>query len=159
MITKRQNLRSIMTYISNFARLWDYVEERPMTLTKITLPQLHNKMAAGEHVKSDCSESVTAVCKWAGLKDPNGRNYDNTGNSETMLAFLRNYRDARLARTGAIVHFQNPDHVAFVYKPDPIFGNPTLWEHGAPGIAIVKLSVEKQFHSGPVVFLSIGKLL
>lgn len=157
-MTKRAQMKSIMTYISNFARLCNYVEKRPMTLTKITLPQLHNIFAAGEHINSDCSETVTAVCKWAGLKDPNGMGYDGSGNSETMLSHLRNYRNARLARTGAIVHFQNPDHVAFVYKPSPILGNPTLWEHGAPGIAIVKLSVEKQFHNGPVIFLSIAKL-
>lgn len=158
-MTKRQKMKNIMEYIHNYSRLWDYVEKRPMTLTKISLAALHTLMSGGMRVKSDCSESVTAVCKWAGLKDPNGRGYDGTGNSETMLAHLRNYRNARLARTGAIVHFQNPDHVAFVYKPSPILGNPTLWEHGAPGIAIVKLSVERQFHSGPVTFLSIEKLL
>ena len=154
----RRKAKNIMTYISNFARLCNYVEKRPMTLTKITLPELQKLFAAGEHIDSDCSETITAVCKWAGWKDPNGRMYDGTGNSETMLGFLRNYKNARFARVGAIVHFQNPDHVAFVYKPSPILGNPTLWEHGAPGIAIVKLSVEKQFHSGPVTFLSVAKL-
>lgn len=158
MLGKRQKAKNIMTYISNFGRLCDYVEERPMKLTKISLPTLHDIFATGKHIKSDCSETVTAVCKWAGLKDPNGRGYDGTGNSETMLSHLRNYKNARLARTGAIVHFVNPEHVAFVYKPSPILGNPTLWEHGAPGIAIVKLSVEKQFHNGPVTFLSIAKL-
>lgn len=157
-LAKRRRIKNIGYYIHNFSRLWDYLERRPMQLTKISLAELHLRMSQGKRTESDCSESLTAIFKWAGCKDPNGRNYDGTGNSETMLAYLRNYKNARFARTGAIVHFQNPDHVAFVYKPSPILGNPLLWEHGAPGIALVKLSVERQFHSGPVTFLSIEKL-
>jgi hypothetical protein len=157
-MTKRQHLKNLMYTMSQHSPQFDYVEERPMTLTKLSETQFLSELHKGSRFKSDCSETVTAVFKWSGFKDPNGMGYDNYGNSETMLNYLRHFFQARFANIGTIVHFQNPDHVGIVYKTSLIRGNPLIWEHGAPGIAIVPLSVEKQFHSGTVTFLSILKL-
>jgi hypothetical protein len=135
-----------------------YLEKRPMTLTNYSETEFLKRLHSGAHFESDCSETVTAVFKWSGFRDPNNMGYDGYGNSETMLNYLKHFFSARLANIGSIVHFQNPDHVGVVYQTSRIRGNPLIWEHGAPGIAIVPLSVEKQFHSGTVTFLSILKL-
>src|SRR5947209_11622393 len=103
-----------------------YLEKRPMTLTKLSEPEFLKKLHNNGHFESDCSETVTAVFKWAGFKDPNHLNYDGYGNSETMFAYLKRFYHARFANIGTIVHFQNPDHVGIVYKTSMIRGNPLI---------------------------------
>jgi hypothetical protein len=159
--TQRNRIVAIWQELNRHSSLAGYREVRPMEIVKLTWAQMLANLQAGKTWEDDCSGTITAVCKWSGLKSPSGPTYPYSkgyGNSETMLAYLRNYFAARLARTGAIVHFQNPDHVAQVLKPSPLRGNPIIGQHGAPGISIVPLSVERPYHSGPVTFLSISKL-
>ena len=155
---QRNHLVFLMEELWKHRGQFVYEQRRPMELIHLTQLQLFKKLAAGEEIIADCSETLTAMCKWAGLRDPNGLGYNGFGNTETMLGHLPHYTQARYANVGAIVHFENPEHVAMVKVPSRIMGNPTLFEHGGPGVAILPLSVERQFHRGDVVFLSINKL-
>jgi len=157
-MTKRQQLKTLMDTLHQHSSQFDYVEKRPMTLTKLSKAVFLNMLHNGRKFSSDCSETITAVFKWSGFKDPNNLHYDGFGNSETMLNYLKHFFQARFCNIGTIVHFQNPDHVGIVYKTSKIKGNPLIWEHGSPGIKILPLSIEKQFHSGAITFLSIAKL-
>lgn len=157
-MSKRQQLKNIMTVMHQHSSQFNYAQIRPMSLTKLTKSEFYSKLHAGDKFVSDCSETVTAIFKWSGFKDPNGLGYNNEGNSETMLNHLRNFFVPRLANIGTIVHFVNPEHVGVVYKTSRIRGNPTIFEHGSPGIAMLPVSEEKVFHNGPVTYLSIAKL-
>lgn len=157
---KRNRIKAIWNELAHFSRLAGYVEVRPMEIVKLTWAQMLHNMEAGKQWNDDCSGTVTAVCKWAGLKSPSGPTYgyNGYGNSETMLAYLGRYFNLRIAGVGAIVHFQNPDHVAQVVKTSRFRGDPIIAQHGAPGISIVPVSVERRYHNGPVTVLSINKL-
>lgn len=130
-----------------------YAERRPMHATTLPHPEYPLTM--------DCSESVTALCKWAGLQDPNGNRYDGTGYTGTLLAHLPHYHEPRHAYTGAIVVFGpgTGDHAAMVLDPDHENGNPTLFSHGSEaGPVRVPLAREAAAHRPPTTFLSIAGL-
>lgn len=124
--------------------------------------------AEGGSFSPDCSSLATAVCKWAGLKDPNGQTPPYTaGFTGTMLATLPHYTDPEAANIGALVVWRSqakPDghHVAQVIAPgkDPLCGS-----HGsAAGPLAVRLSAEteaqKRMHGPNVetVFCNISNL-
>jgi hypothetical protein len=157
-MSKRKHLKRILDSMRRHSSQFGYAEIRPMRLTQLTEDIFLFKLDKGDRFISDCSETITAAFKWAGFRDPNGLDYNNYGNSETMLGHLRHFFHSRFANVGTIVHFTDPDHVAVVYKPDRFRGNPLICEHGGPGIVMLKVSEEAEFHHGPITYLSIAKL-
>jgi hypothetical protein len=120
--------------------------------------ELEHVLASGGGVTMDCSEAVTELCRWAGLRDPNGLGYRYAGYTGTLLAHLPHYADPRAAYVGAIVVFGpgSGQHAAMVYERG---ADPLLWSHGCEGgPLLVRLSEERRLHSPPVTFLSIAQL-
>lgn len=112
-----------------------YAEVRPMVTRFIhTTAQLRAQVNKPAGVTMDCSESVTLLCKLAGMLDPNGRGYDGTGNTATMLATLPHYTNPAAADVGALCVFlsspsdREGQHVAMVRQPG---ADPMLWTHGS----------------------------
>jgi hypothetical protein len=135
-----------------------YAQVRPMRTVHLTEQEADTLLAAGHGLTMDCSESVTVLCKWAGLHDPNGLGYDGQGYTGTLLAHLPHYTRPSAAEIGALVVFGPPpgDHVCMVLMPGD---DPVLWSHGSErGPVKVALSVERSFHRAPVTFLSIAAL-
>lgn len=135
-----------------------YRQKRPMTLTHYLEQQLIDLLHNGHSVDADCSETVTAICKMAGLADPSGRGYDGYGNSATMWDHLPRYSTPSRAQVGAIVTFGpgGADHVAQVIQAgkDPVLGS-----HGQEkGPMAVRFSAQKHAHRAPATFLSIARL-
>jgi len=109
-------------------------------------------------IQADCSEMTTEICRWAGLRDPNGLNYARAGFTGTMLASLPHYSDQSKAAIGALVVFGpgTGQHVAMVMEPGT---DPLLFSHGSEaGPRAIRLSDERTGHSPPVTFLSIMHL-
>ena len=128
-----------------------YAQVRPMRNVHLTHPVYPMTM--------DCSESVTMLCKWAGLQDPNGLKYNGSGYTGTLLDHLPHYYNPAHANVGALVVFGpgTGHHVAMVIEPDA--RNPLLWSHGQErGPIQVRLHDEAQYQPPPVTFLSIAKL-
>jgi hypothetical protein len=132
-----------------------YAQVRPMRNVHTAAPHFPLTM--------DCSESVTALCHWAGLHDPNGRGYDGQGNTATLYAHLPHYFNPAAAMVGALVTFAVPtsplsrQHVCMVLEPDE--HDPLLFSHGQErGPLAIRLSTERRFHASPVAFLSIAHL-
>jgi hypothetical protein len=135
-----------------------YQQRRPMDWTTWNEARLRYLLKAGQGIYADCSESVTALCRWAGLSDPSGFHYNGSGNSGTIWQHLPHYSDPSRAQVGALVTFgpAGADHVAMVYRPGV---NPTLWSHGAErGPRTFPYSVERDFHRRPATFCSIAAL-
>ncbi len=136
-----------------------YLQRRPMRLPFAPWSFVKHTLYSGGSIYSDCSEMVTALYRWAGLKDPNGTNYSGYGSTYTMAAHLPHYYNPRLALPGALVHFVNPDHVSVVYEASPVKGDPLLFSHGSEhGPRLYRMSQERQWHNGPVQFLRVSKL-
>ena len=128
-----------------------YAQVRPMRSVHLAKPVYPLTM--------DCSEAVTCLCKWAGLKDPNGLGYNGKGYTGTLLDHLPHYFRAANAMVGALVVFGpgTGEHVAMVREPD--HRNPLLWSHGSEaGPVFVRLHDEAELHAPPVIFLSIASL-
>jgi len=120
--------------------------------------QLEHLLRGGGGVQMDCSEAVTEVCRWAGLRDPNGLGYRYAGYTGTLLKHLPHYSDPAAAFVGALVVFgpYPGEHVSMVYERGT---DPVLWSHGREqGPDLYRLSVERGWHSPPVTFLSIAHL-
>src|SRR6478609_3385678 len=95
---QRSELAALMDYLVRHEPLIHYAQVRPMVTRTITnLVQLHTAVESRNGLTMDCSESVTLLCKLAGLKDPNGLHYDGAGNTETMLHTLPHYYAATAA--------------------------------------------------------------
>jgi hypothetical protein len=158
---KRRELAALMDYLCAHEPQVHYGQIRPMpTRTIRTLTELHTKVSGRGGVTMDCSESVTLLCRLAGLGDPNGLHYDGSGNTETMLAHLPHYYSSRSAGIGALVVFGVGDlareHVCMVRHPG---SDPVLFSHGQErGPFPIPLSVEKRYHPSPYTFLSITHL-
>ena len=108
-----------------------YAQVRPMvTLTIHTEKALRRALRSRAGITMDCSESVTLICHLAGLRDPNGLNYDGEGYTGTLLKYLPHYSDPARARTGAlwVVGGGTGEHVCMVRHPDK--DNPILFSHG-----------------------------
>lgn len=110
----------------------------------------------------DCSSAVTLLCKWAGLKDPNGPhyNYNGYGYTGTLLdGPCRHYFSPARAYVGALVIFGpgTGEHAAMVIGE--LGHNPLLFSHGMErGPLAIRLHDEAQYHRPPVTFLSIAHL-
>lgn len=118
---------------------------------------MRQRIAAGRHLMFDCSQAVTQLCRWAGLKDPNGLAYGHAGYTGTMLASLPHYSNPSSANIGALVVYGpgTGDHVSMVLEPG---ADPLLWSHGHTGLDVVRLSRQRTWHRAPVTFLSIAEL-
>jgi hypothetical protein len=128
-----------------------YEQIRPMRNVHLAKPVFPMTM--------DCSEAVTCLCKWAGLRDPNGLRFNGKGYTGTMLDHLPHYHNPANALAGALVVFGpgTGEHVAMVLEPD--HRNPLLFSHGSErGPLAVHLHDEAQFHLPPITFLSIAAL-
>jgi hypothetical protein len=155
---QRTHLHALMQYTYAKRALIHYAQQRPMDCVKLTEAQLRTWFNAGRSISLDCSEGVTCLCKWAGLRDPNGLHYNGQGYTGTLLAHLPHYRDPRKAKVGALCVFgpDDGDHVAMVMEPGH---DPLMWSHGSErGPIKVRFSVEYGYHRPPATFLSIAGL-
>ncbi len=143
---QRQHLKGLcLWFIANEPLLGYSQGPRRMELVKLTEQQIADAFARKAVFEADCSGFATALCKLAGLADPNGRNYDGSGFTGTMLATLPHYTDPAAANVGALVVFSHPgvptgDHVATVIGPGK---DPWLCSHGSEsGPKRIRLSTE-----------------
>lgn len=136
-----------------------YAQIRPMRTRRIaSLHLLQQALQSPHGITADCSESVTMLCRLAGLDDPNGFGYDGHGFTGTLLHHLAHYTNPRSANVGALVVFGpgSGHHVCMVRHPG---ADPVLWSHGQEsGPIYLRLSEEKRYQAEPTVFLSIAKL-
>lgn len=123
-----------------------------------TFPILMAELNTPDGITVDCSQSVELICHVAGLTDPDGLDYSRDGYTGTLLEHLPHYHDPGGAAVGAIVVFGpgTGEHAAMVRHPGR---DPILFSHGGEqGPLYLPLSVERQYHSPPVTFLSITHL-
>ncbi len=155
---QRQHMAALMDWLVAHERLMHYVQKRPMSTANILEQQLSDKFANGGTISTDCSETVTLICRLAGLSDPNGQAYNGYGFTGTMLSTLKHYIDPAAADVGALVVFGPGDghHVAMVRKKGH---DPLLFSHGKESDPqFVRLSEEKKAQKLPTTFLSIAQL-
>lgn len=163
---QRTHLAALMQLLlANEPRI-HYQQRRPMLTPRIYEQQAVDLFAAGGSVSSDCSETVTWLCKMAGLQDPNGLSYNGQGFTGTLLSSLPHYVDPADANVGALVVWSDPrhpqgNHVAMVLTPGR---DPWLFSHGSEnGPKRVRLSAEtaaqERVHAGTsTIFLSVARL-
>lgn len=139
-----------------------YAEVRPMRTAAIrTSAQLLADIGTSAGVTMDCSESVTLICRLAGLDDPNGLGYSGGGNTQVMYDHLPRYHAPGSAGIGALVFFGIPgelptQHVAMVRRPGL---DPMLFTHGTESDpSYHPLSWMRSGFPGTPVFLSIAHL-
>jgi hypothetical protein len=147
-------------YLVDRAGVINYAEIRPMTTHFLaTMAQL--KAYLNDHtITMDCSEAVTDLCRWSGLRDPNGLSFDGFGNTDTMYQHLPHYTNIDDAHLGALLIFGfNPTvHVCMLMEPDG--ANPWLFSHGSEiGPLRIRLDQERLAHVGQrETWLDIGNL-
>jgi hypothetical protein len=105
-------------------------------------------------LSTDCSGFATDCFKWAGAPDPNGRNYDGSGFTGTMLDACVHISPAQ-AKPGDLIVFGSGTgtHVVIVVGTG---SDPDVVSHGQErGPLLLPLSQEKAFHAGEALtFLS-----
>lgn len=110
---QRQHMTAIMDFLVANAKHIGYAQVRPMKTFDPLLYQQNAVSMFNDHpsedklIFPDCSEMVTLICRWAGLRDPSGPtfDYDGFGNSATMFDYLGHYENAWGAGVGALVTF------------------------------------------------------
>jgi len=117
-----------------------YGEVRPIPLGRV-LP-----------LRTDCSGFVTVCYFLAGAPDPNGRNYDGSGFTGTMLGALPRIRRDDAKRGDLVVWGAYPGrHVAIVLEPGD---DPLLCSHGSErGPLAIRFSDESAFQPSAVAWL------
>lgn len=155
---QRNHLHGLMMWLVLHEELILYKQDRPMKSQHLFERDLVALFAAKKTFAMDCSESVTMMCRMAGLKDPNGLNYNGAGYTGTLLKHLPHYSDPKDADVGALVVFGpgDGDHVCQVAVAGK---DPMLFSHGQnKGPVLIRLSDERKYQKPPVTFLSIAKL-
>ena len=116
MATTRQRIVAAARWgIANEPRI-HYGQVRPIPLAR-ALP-----------LTTDCSGFVTLCYFLAAAPDPNGRGYDGSGYTGTLLGHLRRTRQAEARRGDLVVWGAWPGHhVALVLEPG---ADPLLASHG-----------------------------
>jgi hypothetical protein len=156
---QRRHLHDLMRYTLAHEPQIHYAQVRPMRTVRLSEAELHTLLGHGHTITMDCSEGVTCLCKWAGLRDPNGLHYDGQGYTGTLLSHLTtHYTDPHRAKVGALCVFGPApgDHVAMVMEPG---SDPLMWSHGYEGgPRKVRFSAERAIHRRPATFLSIAAL-
>lgn len=160
---ERKRVQAIQAYLVSHKAQIGYDQVRPMvTRTIATMAELTKLTAKG--FSMDCSESITLICHVAGAQDPTGNSYNGYGNTETMLAHLRNYTNPRFALPGALVVFNSDrplaeQHVAQVHTSSLLRGDPVLFTHGdAAGPVFARLSQVQPGFQGRTTILSVASL-
>jgi hypothetical protein len=162
-VTQREHLAKLMDLLVAHRAKIHYRQLRPMATAKIHHELMLRTILNTSGLSMDCSESVTLLCRLAGLRDPNGRGYDGYGYTGTLLQHLGEHAyppsKAKVAGIGALVVFGGGtgEHVCMVRNPGE---DPVLFSHGQEsGPFWIKLSEEERYHSGPTRFLPITSLL
>jgi hypothetical protein len=159
-LNQRAELGTIAEYLIEHADLVSYAEIRPMATAHLKFADIKSLFAEGKPITMDCSEAVTLLFRLAGLKDPNGLNYNGAGFTGTLLEHLPRCGSLDQAHEGALVVFGAAPgtHVCMVMEHDTT--DPWLFSHGAEiGPLKIRLSEEKPFHAGePITLLSIASL-
>ena len=140
MTTVRQKIVTAARWgIANEPRI-HYGELRPIPLGR-TLP-----------LTTDCSGFVTVCYFLAGAPDPNGRGYDGSGYTGTMLGWLPSIAPLDADRGDLVVWGTYPGrHVALVLEPGP---DPLLCSHGRErGPLAIRFSDECAFQPPVVTWL------
>lgn len=156
--SQREHLAGLMDWTHANRALIGYLQRRPMHTARGFEQDYADSLRHGNKLLMDCSEACTWIARLAGLRDPNGKGYDGSGFTGTMLAELEHYTDPHAAMTGALVVFGpgTGEHVAMVRHPGK---DPVLWSHGSDaGPLFVPLSMERAAHRAPVTFLSVAPL-
>ena len=155
---QRRHLHQLMGYLLAHEPQIHYAQVRPMRTVGLSEAQLRQRLDAKGYISMDCSEAVTCLCKWAGLRDPNGNHYNGSGYTGTLLAHLPHYSDPRKAKVGALCVFGpgTGEHVAMVIEPG---ATPVMWSHGGESGPIrISFERERALHRRPATFLSIAAL-
>lgn len=156
---QRDHLHRLMHYLISKEPLIGYQQYRPMTTIHYNEAGLRRHLDSGHSISMDCSESVTLLCKLAGLKDPNGFGYNGYGYTGTLLNHLPHYSRASNAHVGAIAIFGagTGEHAVMVMERG---SDPVVFSHGFSGGPLaLRLSTEKRYHPGArVTFLDISHL-
>lgn len=158
--TQRNQLVNIANMLNHYAPQVLYAEVRPMSTRDLTLSQLRCRFISGGTITCDCSESVTLMFRLAGLKDPNGLNYDGYGYTGDMLDHLPHFTDWEEVHEGTLIVFGagTGTHVVMVTRPNG--QNPMVYSHGShANSAIWDLDTERTYHPGePMTLLAIADL-
>jgi hypothetical protein len=167
-IDYRARLVAIDEFWEAHADLIDYVEVRDatdiMSTHGLSQAEVQAMFLRGEHIAMDCSEAFTTSCRWAGLPDPNGPefNYNGYGNTTTIAAFLAAIQIASTLDGDAIMFMPPPEGLAHVtQKVGGSGGDPLVFSNGSEaGPYIFPLSDEAPAHPGQAVIgFSIAKLI
>lgn len=156
--SQRKHLAASMHYLIAHQAQIHYAQIRPMRTAHLHEQETHTLFQAGHSITMDCSESVTLLCRWAGLHDPNGFGYNGAGYTGTLLQHLPHYTNPKAAYVGALVVFgpYPGHHVCMVLEPGK---DPLLFSHGSErGPYPIRLSTERRYQPSGLTFLSIAKL-
>src|SRR5438445_6292191 len=126
---QRRTLARVMDLLVAEKARVHYAQVRPMQTRPLTSLHLLQQALGSPHgVTMDCSESVTLLCRIAGLHDPNGFDYDGHGFTGTLLHFLPHYTEAGKAKVSALDVFGpgSGHHVCMVRNP---VSHPLLFSH------------------------------
>jgi len=158
--TERNHLARIARMLNEYARQVYWAEVRPMSTARLTESQLDQRLRGGGRITMDCSESITLMFRLAGLRDPNGLEYDGEGWTGTMLTHLPHFTDWNEVHEGTLIVFGDypGNHVVMVTTPNK--GNPLVYSHGSHArSAIWSLSQEREYQGDrPMTFLAIADL-
>lgn len=164
---QRNHIHALQQFFLAHNHLVGYIQHRPMATAEMYEHDLYNLIVVQKgQITPDCSEMVTLICRLAGLKPPSGPSFpyaDGEGNSTSMWKYLPHYTHPGSAHTGAICAYgvDGDDHVNMVMEPDPIHGNPMMFNHGGPNgpIEVRYLDMVASFPAGtPVTMLDISPL-
>ncbi len=157
---QRKQMQSLMSTLVRYRSRVHYAQIRPMPTRTIRRGHLLAALLRPGGITMDCSESVTLICRLAGLRDPNGLNYDGEGFTGTLLKYLKHYPSAKEAQAGALVVFGGGtgEHVCMVYEHSDT--NPKLFSHGteADPKFYDLATMLAAFPGQPHTFLAIDKL-
>lgn len=157
---QRTEMRRLMNRLVTYRSRVHYAQIRPMPTRSIRRGHLLTALLRPGGITMDCSESVTLICRLAGLRDPNGLNYDGEGFTGTLLKYLKHYSTPKDAQPGSLVVFGggNGEHVCMVYEHSET--NPKLFSHGTeadPKFYDLHTMIAA-FPGQPHTFLAIDKL-
>lgn len=146
--------------LNSYSNDVDYAQIRPMRTRFLTQSRLTIDLQHSIPVTMDCSESVTLICRLAGLRDPNGLNYDGYGYTGDMLVHLPHFTDYDKLHKGSLIVYGDGTGTHVVMVTTPNGNNPEVYSHGSHAKhAIWSLDTENQYHIGePRTLLAIEDL-
>lgn len=145
--TQRNHMVRLAQLLNQYAPDVDYEQVRPMRTRDLTQTRLTVDLEHNVPVTMDCSESVTLICRLAGLKDPNGLGYDGYGYTGTLLDHLPHFTNYQELHKGSLIVYGDGTgtHVVMVVTPNG--ENPEVYSHGShANHAIWDLATENTYH-------------